>query len=113
MGKLLVFAFFAADSEPCVDTIKPFGYVNMKPKKVEFTPPSEVTTQVGEASPGTRLELMVNFAVKDDGKWCMTSIEGVPMPGYDAEGNPEGKEEHLDMGAGERMASSMKEAGYG
>lgn len=82
----------------------------MKSKKVEFTPPSEVTDQVGSADPGIRLELMTTYAVKEGGTWCIASIEGVPMPGYDAQGNAEGKEDHMDMGAGERMASRMKAA---
>jgi hypothetical protein len=83
----------------------------MKSKRVEFQPPSEVTDQIGSAPAGTRLELMTTFAVKDDGKWCITGIEGVPMPGYDGEGNPTDKaEEHMDMGAGERMAGKMKAA---
>jgi hypothetical protein len=83
----------------------------MKSKKVEFMPPSEVTDQVGAADAGTRLELMTTYNVKDNGQWCIVSIEGVPMPGYDAQGNPEGgKEDHMDMGAGERMAGKMKEA---
>lgn len=78
-------------------------------KKVEFHPPDEVKAQIGEVPPGSRLELMCNFAVKDDGRWCITSIEGVPMPGYDGEGNPE-KEEHMDMKGGDRMASRFNEA---
>ena len=79
----------------------------MKSKKIDFTPPSEVTAQIGEAPNGTHLELMTMYVVKGD-KWCIASIEGVPMPGYDAEGNETGKEEHMDMDGGERMASRMK-----
>lgn len=82
----------------------------MKSKPVEFSPPEEVTSQLGEAPAGTRLELMTRFAVKDDGRWCIVSIEGVPMPGYDAEGNPTGREEHLDMDGGKRMADTYNKA---
>lgn len=62
--------------------------------KVEFTPPEELLTQVGDGiATGTNLELMVNFRVKDNGQWCIASVEGVPFPGYDASGNPTGESE--------------------
>lgn len=82
----------------------------MKSRKVEFTPPQEVTDQLGSAPAGTRLELMTKFVVKNNGAWCIASIEGVPMPGYDGEGRDTGdKQETMDMDGGERMASKMKE----
>jgi hypothetical protein len=66
----------------------------MKTKVVDFTPPSELTSQIGEAvEPGQRLELMATFAVKPNGDWCIASVEGVPFPGYDADGNPTDKPE--------------------
>ena len=81
----------------------------MKSQKVEFTPPEDVTDQLGNVPRGTRLELMCRVAVKDNGRWCLVAIEGIPMPGYDGEGNENNeKPETLDMGAGERMASRMK-----
>ncbi len=69
-------------------------------KKVEFTPPPELLDQVGETlSPGQRLELFTEYAVKDDGRWCIVRVEGVPFPGYDADGNPtSGKEETMPRG---------------
>lgn len=76
----------------------PSRNLDMKSKKVEFTPPDEVKDQIGDIPAGTRLELMTRYAVKDNGRWCITSIEGVPMPGYDAEGNPTDKEEHMEGG---------------
>lgn len=82
----------------------------MKSKRVEFTPPEEVLEQIGQVPAGTRMDLMASFAVKDNGRWCITAIEGVPMPGYDGEGNPTDKEEHLDMGGGQRMADKMNAA---
>lgn len=58
-------------------------------RKVDFTPPKELISQVGQAiDPGQKLELMTTFAVKPDGKWCIASVEGIPFPGYDADGNP-------------------------
>lgn len=81
--------------------------------KVEFTPPEDVLSQIGEVPAGTRMDLMASFSVKPDGKWCITAIEGVPMPGYDGEGNETAKDEaqeHMDMGGGERMAAKMKSA---
>lgn len=60
--------------------------------KVEFTPPSELISQVGANIPdGTNVELMVNFRSKGD-KWCIAAVEGVPFPGYDAQGNPEAED---------------------
>lgn len=81
-------------------------------KPIEFKVPEDVLSQIGNVPEGTRLELMTTYAVKEPGRWCIASIEGVPMPGYDAQGNPD-KEEHLDTGGGERMAARMKEHGYG
>lgn len=83
-------------------------------KPIEFKVPDEVLGQIGNVPEGTRLELMTSFAVKEPGRWCIVSIEGVPMPGYDAEGNPDrGKDEHLDTSGSDRMAAKMKENGYG
>lgn len=66
-------------------------------KKVEFSPPDELKRYVGEVSEGTPLELMANFRVKDDGTWCIASVEGIPFPGYDADGNPTSdKEKPMD-----------------
>ncbi len=64
-----------------------------KEKKVEVTPPTALLNQVGEnLTEGSRLELMTEFAVKPDGRWCLVRTEGVPWPGYDADGNPVGEE---------------------
>jgi hypothetical protein len=83
----------------------------MRTKPVEFKVPEEVSTQVGAAPEGTRLELMTSYAVKDDGRWCIVSIEGVPMPGYDAAGNPTGgKEEHMEAG---EFQTKYNQARYG
>lgn len=70
----------------------------MKSKKVEFKPPQEVIDQIGQIPADTRLELMTRYAVKADGAWCIVSIEGVPMPGYDGEGNPTDAQEHMEGG---------------
>jgi len=78
-------------------------------KKVDFTPSEELKNQVGDVPVGTHLELMTMYVVKDS-KWCIAAIEGVPMPGYDGEGNETGKQEYMDMDGGERMAGKMKEA---
>lgn len=68
-------------------------------RPIDFTPWEELKTQIGDVSPGTRLELMTRFAVKPNGKWCIVSIEAVPAPGYDSEGNPENeKQEHMQTG---------------
>ena len=83
----------------------------MKSKPVEFKVPEAVLTQVGDVPEATRLELMTSFAVKADGRWCIVSIEGVPMPGYDAAGNPDSDEdEHL---AGGDFSKKYNEARYG
>lgn len=82
-------------------------------KPIEFKVPSEVLDQIGNVPEGTRLELMTSFAVKEPGRWCIASIEGVPMPGYDAAGNPTSDEEHMDSSGTDRMAAKMKENGYG
>lgn len=67
-------------------------------KRVEFKPPEELARYVGDVSVGTPLELMANFRVKDDGTWCIASVEGIPFPGYDADGNPESdKHEAMEM----------------
>lgn len=51
--------------------------------RIEFKPPPELASQVGEnAKPGTKLELMGEFQVKENGDWCLVSVEGVAMPGY-------------------------------
>lgn len=82
-------------------------------KPIEFKVPTEVLDQIGNAPQGTRLELMTSFEVKGDGRWCFVAIEGVPMPGYDGEGNPTDKDEYLDSSGTDRMAAKMKENGYG
>ncbi len=65
--------------------------------KVEFHPPANLLEQVGESiQPGQNLELMTTFEAKGNGQWCIVSVEGVPFPGYDQQGNPtDGKEEHM------------------
>ena len=61
--------------------------------KVEITPPAELWTQIGQSmDDGTHLELMTTFVKKGD-KLCIASVEGVPFPGYDADGNPTGEGE--------------------
>lgn len=68
-------------------------------KVIDFTPTPELSEAIGGTSGGDRLELMTVYAVKPDGRWCIASIEGVPMPGYDQYGSPEGeKEESLETG---------------
>jgi hypothetical protein len=82
--------------------------------KVEFQPPAELSAQIGEAvAPGTNLELMANFRVKEDGSWCIAAVEGVPFPGYDAQGNPVvGTEEKAPEGSkfAERYQQEMGNA---
>lgn len=79
--------------------------------KVEFKPTEEITAQVGNVPQGTHMDLMASFKVKEDGKWCLIAVEGVPMPGYNAQGDPDGDDsDHLDMRGGERMAERMKAA---
>lgn len=60
------------------------------PKKVEFVPPKELLDAIGEGvQPGQRLDNMrTEFAVKEDGRWCIVRVDGVPFPGYDYQGNP-------------------------
>lgn len=68
-------------------------------KVIDFTPSEELTAAIGDTAGGDRLELMTIYAVKPDGRWCIASIEGVPMPGYDQYGNPESeKDESLKGG---------------
>ncbi len=65
----------------------------MSEKKVEVTPPQALLEQLGSAPPaGTRLELMQEFVVKPNGRWCLVRTEGVPWPGYEADGSPEEEE---------------------
>lgn len=59
------------------------------PKKIEFKPTDEMKRLVGDVPSGERFELMTEYAAKDNGDWCVTRIEGVPAPGYDAEGHAE------------------------
>lgn len=84
------------------------------PKRVEFTPPDKLLDQVGESlSPGQRLELFTEFTVKDDGRWCIVRVEGVPFPGYDADGNPEnGKDESMPHGSFSETYSANTPSGY-
>lgn len=83
----------------------------MKNSKVEFRPPDELSAQIGEnVAPNTNLELMANFRVKEDGTWCIAAVEGVPFPGYDAQGNPTSeKEERAPEGnmVADRYAQEM------
>jgi len=88
----------------------------MKNGKVEFKVPDELLKYVGEASPGTALELMANFRVKDDGRWCIASVEGIPFPGYDADGNPEESDDRpMEMKSefAGRVENEMGRGGYG
>jgi len=88
--------------------------------KVEFSPPANLLEQVGqEMQAGQHLELMTQFAVKDNGQWCIVSVEGVPFPGYDQQGNPtDGKEEHMPSesafakGVMGQMADQTGSGGY-
>lgn len=84
------------------------------PKRTEFTPPDKLLDQVGESlSPGQRLELFTEFAVKDDGRWCIVRVEGVPFPGYDADGNPtNGKDESMPRGNFSETYSANAPSGY-
>lgn len=70
----------------------------MKEKPIDFRPPPNLLEQVGQTvAPGTHMELMTTFVSKEDGRWCIASVEGVPFPGYDAEGNPtSGEQAHMD-----------------
>lgn len=83
----------------------------MKKSKVEFSIPDDVAKSIGESiKPGSNLELMVNFRVKDDGKWCIAAVEGVPFPGFTSEGEPdEEKEESYDANKSE-FADKYQEA---
>lgn len=55
-------------------------------KRIEFKPPPALSGAVAEGvKPGSKLELMAEFQVKEDGNWCLVAVEGVPMPGYDDE----------------------------
>lgn len=82
-------------------------------QKVEFQPPSELVSQIGESvAPGTNLELMANFRVKEDGTWCIAAVEGVPFPGYDAQGNPEGDREETAPQGNMVADRFQKEMGY-
>jgi len=87
----------------------------MKSKKVEFTPPEALLDQVGETlSPGQRLELFTEYAVKEDGRWCIVRVEGVPFPGYDADGNPtDGKEDSAPRGKFSETYSANMPQGSG
>ena len=60
----------------------------MKNKPIDFKPEQILLDQIGNVPPGTQLELMTKFMVKPNGDWCIVSIEAVPMPGFDGEGNP-------------------------
>jgi len=62
----------------------------MAEKRVEFTPPKALLEAIGEGvQPGQRLDNMrTEFAVKEDGRWCIVRVDGVPFPGYDYQGNP-------------------------
>lgn len=73
----------------------------MKNSKVEFTPPQDLVAWMGSELPeDTNIELMVNFRTKGNGQWCIASVEGVPFPGYDAQGNPsEEASEHMKGGS--------------
>lgn len=83
----------------------------MKNKPIEFTPPQSLLDQVGtNIAPDTRVELMTSYSVKPDGKWCITGWEGVPAPGYDADGNKEGNE-HESMPRGNFTESYSREMG--
>lgn len=53
-------------------------------KLIEFEPPPALRNAVGEGvQPGQTMELMAEFRVKDNGNWCLITVEDVPMPGYD------------------------------
>jgi len=53
--------------------------------KWRITPtPSMKSMTEGAVPKGKRFELMVEFV--DEGKeWCITSVEGVPAPGYEGD----------------------------
>lgn len=73
----------------------------MSEKRVEFRPPKELLDAIGEGvQPGQRLDNMrTEFAVKDDGRWCIVRVDGVPFPGYDYQGNPtDEKDEGMPKG---------------
>lgn len=61
----------------------------MKSKQIDFTPPEKLLENVGNVPSGSRVELMTSYAVKPDGRWCIVNWEGVPAPGYDADGDEE------------------------
>jgi hypothetical protein len=70
-------------------------------RRVEFVPPKALLDAVGEGvQPGQRLDNMrTEFAVKEDGRWCIVRVDGVPFPGYDYQGNPtDGKDESMPTG---------------
>jgi hypothetical protein len=81
------------------------------PKRIEFTPPKELLDAIGEGvQPGQRLDNMrTEFAVKDDGRWCIVRVDGVPFPGYDYQGNPTDERDDT-MPEGSKFIDSYKNA---
>lgn len=53
-------------------------------RRLEFEPPPELRSIVGEGvKSGQKMELVGQFQVKENGDWCLVSVEGVAMPGYE------------------------------
>lgn len=84
----------------------------MSERRIEFSPWEELKDQIGNIPSGTRLELMTRYAVKPDGRWCIVSIEAVPAPGYDGEGKPTSKEEHMETGEFSKKYSEARGSDY-